>query len=505
MIETTVNIGLVKEDENEFYNVKTVNENLDKIDEEFDKKVNKAEGKELSSNDYTNKEKEKLKNIDENANYYTHPTDAGNKHIPPGGSAGQVLKYSGSSGSASWGPGSFYGTCSTAAETAEKKVALTGFSLFNGATVAVMFSNGNTAAKPTLNVNNTGAKAIYYRNAALTESTASIIAKNGVYLFVYSGSYWRLVGDVGSIAFSEVADTLSIPRMIDGVAFDGSEDITHFGVCETEASIEEKKVTIPGFKLVEGASVRIKFIHGNSAVSAALNVNNTGKKTIYRMDSSKDLVSAGDGIRYGIYEFTYSGEHWIVMSNTLSDRFYFESNDVLDEDAKSWTSLDKLTSGLGGLRYIISNVSTMFKNTRFLNNVYNGIKALLGSKDISEIGDGTVTGILKNLEYKDFSKEVTKLNTNTPTPVCYVENGTVYILGSFIAKTTAMTGNLFQVPEKYAPRVDVVGAVSYPSSSVDAGKVMSVNISTSGIVSYYTKDQLNYAQRFTIQYPLKTT
>lgn len=33
---------------------------------------------------------------------YTHPTTAGNKHIPSGGSSGQVLKYS-SSGTATWG------------------------------------------------------------------------------------------------------------------------------------------------------------------------------------------------------------------------------------------------------------------------------------------------------------------------------------------------------------------------------------------------------------------
>ena len=138
--------------------------------------------KQLSSEDYTTDEKEKLKNIDENANNYTHPTTAGNKHIPSGGSAGQVLKYGGSSGAASWGSDSYYGTCSTAAATAAKTVSLSGFSLFTGVTVAVMFSNGNTAANPTLNINSTGAKTIYYRNAALTSSTAGIISKNGVYL-----------------------------------------------------------------------------------------------------------------------------------------------------------------------------------------------------------------------------------------------------------------------------------------------------------------------------------
>lgn len=33
---------------------------------------------------------------------YTHPTTAGNKHIPSGGAAGQILKYS-ASGTAVWG------------------------------------------------------------------------------------------------------------------------------------------------------------------------------------------------------------------------------------------------------------------------------------------------------------------------------------------------------------------------------------------------------------------
>lgn len=53
-----------------------------------------------------------------------------------------------------------YATCSTAAGTAAKVATLTGFSLVTGAIVRVKFTNSNTAAKPTLNVNSTGAKAI---------------------------------------------------------------------------------------------------------------------------------------------------------------------------------------------------------------------------------------------------------------------------------------------------------------------------------------------------------
>ncbi|WP_273225660.1 hypothetical protein [Geosporobacter ferrireducens] len=66
-------------------------------------KVDKITGKQLSTEDYTTEEKNKLSGISLNANNYVHPTTAGNKHVPTGGATGQVLKYGGSSGTASWG------------------------------------------------------------------------------------------------------------------------------------------------------------------------------------------------------------------------------------------------------------------------------------------------------------------------------------------------------------------------------------------------------------------
>jgi len=46
-------------------------------------------------------DKTKLDGIETGANNYTHPTTAGNKHIPTGGSSGQLLGYS-ASGTAQW-------------------------------------------------------------------------------------------------------------------------------------------------------------------------------------------------------------------------------------------------------------------------------------------------------------------------------------------------------------------------------------------------------------------
>ena len=86
-----------------------------------------------------------------------------------------------------------YGTCSTAAATAAKVVSCSNFALITGAEITVKFTTANTAANPTLNVNNTGAKAIFYKDSAIS---AEYLAANKTYTFRYNGSQYDLVGDL---------------------------------------------------------------------------------------------------------------------------------------------------------------------------------------------------------------------------------------------------------------------------------------------------------------------
>ena len=86
-----------------------------------------------------------------------------------------------------------YGICSTAAATAAKVVSCSNFGLITGAEITVKFTTTNTAANPTLNVNSTGAKAIYYRGSAIS---AGYLAANRTYTFRYNGSQYDLVGDL---------------------------------------------------------------------------------------------------------------------------------------------------------------------------------------------------------------------------------------------------------------------------------------------------------------------
>lgn len=74
-------------------------------DAEKSKWNNKADNTKVSIEQdglMSKEDKSKLDGIEENANNYVHPSNAGNKHIPSGGSIGQILVWS-EDGTAVWG------------------------------------------------------------------------------------------------------------------------------------------------------------------------------------------------------------------------------------------------------------------------------------------------------------------------------------------------------------------------------------------------------------------
>ena len=82
-----------------------------------------------------------------------------------------------------------YGSCATAAATAAKEATLSGFNLKTNGYVSVKFTY-DVPANATLNVNNTGTKAIYYQGAAIT---ASVIKAGDIATFIYDGANFNLI------------------------------------------------------------------------------------------------------------------------------------------------------------------------------------------------------------------------------------------------------------------------------------------------------------------------
>ena len=82
-----------------------------------------------------------------------------------------------------------YGICTTAEATAAKVATLASYALVKNGIVSIKFTYA-VPANATLNINNRGAKAIYYRGAKIT---ADVIDKGDIATFVYDGANYQLL------------------------------------------------------------------------------------------------------------------------------------------------------------------------------------------------------------------------------------------------------------------------------------------------------------------------
>lgn len=106
---------------------------------------------------------------------------------------------------------SLYGACTDSAGTVGKTVTCADFdTLITGVTIHVKFTYGNTATNPTLNVNGTGAKAIYSNGTTAPGNTKlKSWYDNTIVSFTYDGTAWCM-NDVGAGLTSAVTDILNL-------------------------------------------------------------------------------------------------------------------------------------------------------------------------------------------------------------------------------------------------------------------------------------------------------
>ena len=433
-----------------------------------------------------------------------------------------------------------YGTCSTAAGTAAKVVSCDcdGFSLTTSATILVKFTYANTVASPTLNVNNTGAKSIYYRGAALA-SSLYYWGAGDIVEFYYNGTQWDLLNvsntnttyssltaadattgtattgrlitakvlhdkitemlpsvptisvtqtaksgnEVGKITINGSATTLYAPiqttvsgnagtatklataRTIDGVSFDGSANITHYGECSTAAGTAAKTVSLTNFKLETGAKVAVKFTVTNTAASPTLNVNSTGAKSIMYRGSA---ISAGYLAVNRVYEFVYDGTDYELIGDINTD-----SNTTYGGDRGI-----SLVSGKFGHSNTAVTAKTAYGSTATTASANGGTIVVT---DIKYDGYGHITGstdrtITLSEAYKG---TVTSVTLTSGTGITVSSSGTA-ITGSgsrTITLNTAKTDTIGGIKiGKDNSSYAVTTATSSISADITSGKYYAVEI-----------------------------
>ena len=103
---------------------------------------------------------------------------------------------------------------------------------------------------------------------------------------------------------ANIASVLSVGRTIDGVEFNGSENIIHYTTCTVAGNIATKTATCANFNLAIGSRIMVKYANTNSANNPTLNINSTGAKPIYYKGAAMPTpyIQAN-----AVHEYVYDG------------------------------------------------------------------------------------------------------------------------------------------------------------------------------------------------------
>ncbi len=147
----------------------------------------------------------------------------------------------------------FYGTSSTDATIKTKEVSIPSITTLSvGTMIIVQPSETSTAAGSSLKLNNFDAYPMRYNNAAITDSTDSIVwSENYPSIFVFDGTYWRFVargfdsnttytamtiddGVAGTSTTSRVMTAYRLKRIIQGTTLAGIDTTATTAVAATD-------------------------------------------------------------------------------------------------------------------------------------------------------------------------------------------------------------------------------------------------------------------------------
>ncbi len=195
--------------------------------------------------------------------------------------------------------------------------------LVEGASVAVKFE-GSLTSITTLNVNGTGAKNVYYKGNSLTSGS---ISRYNTYIFVYDGSYYRIVGiDTDTHYTAKNVVTSSSTSKSNATATNGN---VYLNAVENSAVRSTHKIVGTGATTVTSDS------SGNITIDTPL-------KTI----NGESIVGSGDITIEGSGGNVYT---WSVPANTTTGTVTPEEYTAIKEASQVYVEI-------GGVYYQASKL-----------------------------------------------------------------------------------------------------------------------------------------------------
>lgn len=245
-----------------------------------------------------------------------------------GGCWDLLVGYDSNTTYANYSLGHGYGTCATAEATVAKAVTLANYALSTGGTVAVRFDHA-VPASATMDINSKGAKAIYYRGAAIT---AGIIKAGDIATFIYNGTNYILLA-IDRCA----AEKTKLSDFTDDLGNNPTHTHSQYLTSHQDISGKADKV-VPtdggnvAFLKTDG-NLEDKGVHGQDLLDALNSMHSHTNKSILDMlpsplGSANQVLkvnSGGTGLEFGTinsgsgltnYDFTHTANTTVSTSST---------------------------------------------------------------------------------------------------------------------------------------------------------------------------------------------
>lgn len=212
-----------------------------------------------------------------------------------------------------------YVVCNTAANQSEKSLTISDFDDYvNGKTIIVNFTYGNTAAAPTLNINQavTGKSIKGYTGANLTEAEYTWPAGSSI-MFVYDGTNWRIQdsGALTKINTSFTTTATSIESLVaNNTTYTKPDGTTAVNTIQSAIKQNERNIQLKVSQDDIIASINASIEQdGNSYLQIQANKINFSGATIFESYSTKDETITEYEI---LYALSTSSSDFLPVSGT---------------------------------------------------------------------------------------------------------------------------------------------------------------------------------------------
>lgn len=280
--------------------------------------------------------------------------------------------------------------------------------VYNSNTVQVYarFSNTNIATEYYINTIGVyaslagGAEFLFAVLTAITPDRQPVFDENSPTAFIYN--ILMRISDAANVVFAvndtgtaTVADINHLQNLIDGKVNTIGGNVSGTVVNTPIDSADPFPIPAAGDSIAVIVGKIIKFFADILNPFTGATNNTAGEKGIV------PAPAAGDEGKFLRGDSTWTAPTDMVES--------FTSSDVADGSASSWTSVNALASGETN-RSIFGKVSMMFRNIRYLYKV-------LGTTDISSLGNGTVTGAIEALNTNKTSVVIQYITYRIPSSI----------------------------------------------------------------------------------------